>query len=364
MVRFCSFRSVFLLFFLFFISSTGSFAQTDIIAADEALAPVKINGKWGYLDKMGKLVIPARYDFAGVFTEGCAPVQISVFWGYINKKGDWFLRPVFTQASNFNNRRAKISLFDPTDSVTITGYITPEGEFLYKLEEFEVGYDYRDKLVRVRSADYAGLAFGYRDSTGIYVIQPRFDAAMDFSEGLAAMMLGKKWGFTSPKNDFAIFPRFDEAYSFNEGHAFAREGKKKGFINHAGKMVINLSKYDEVSPFMYEEMIAVRKNGKMGFANKKGKLTIKAIYDNPLLGAFSEGLAAVAVKGADDKLKWGYINKSGEMVIEAVFEEANSFFQDRARIKINGKYGFIDKTGKIIAEPVYDEALDFSPTYK
>ncbi|MGZ5302879.1 MAG: WG repeat-containing protein [Bacteroidia bacterium] len=352
-----------MLFFLLAGSGTVSYAQTDI-AADEALAPVKINGKWGYIDKLGKLVIPARYNNAGVFTEGCAPVQISDFWGYIDKTGNWFLRPVFTQASNFSNRRAQISLFDPTDSTTVTGYITPQGEFLFKIEAYEVGYDYHDKLLRVRSADNSGMAFGFRDSTGAYIIQPRFDGAMDFSEGLAAMMLGKKWGFTSPANDFAIFPEYEEAYSFTDGHAFVRTGKKKGFINKAGKMVINLSAYEEVSPFIYEEMIAVRKNGKMGFVDKKGKLKIKAVYDNPLLGSFNEGLAAVAVKSTDGAIKWGYIDKSGKMVIAPAFDEASSFFQDRARIKVNGKYGFIDITGKMIAEPTYDDAYNFSPTYK
>ncbi len=349
------------LFFLF-VSQNLVSAQADVVP-DEALAPVKINGKWGYINKLGELTIPARYDEAGVFTEGCAPVRVSIFWGYIDKKGNWFLRPVFTQASNFNNKRAQISLFDPTDSATITGYISPKGEFLFRIETYEVGYDYHDGLLRMRSADQMGMAFGFRDSMGNYIIQPRFDAALDFSEGLAAIMLGTKWGFTSPMDDFTIFPVYDEAYSFNESLAFVRSEKKKGFINKKGKMMINLSSYDEVSPFIYEDMIAVRKNGKMGFVDKKGKLKVKTIYNNNILSAFGNGLAAVAITDNAGATKYGYINKEGKMIIPATFDEAFNFYEDRARVKLNGKYAFIDTTGKIIAQN-YDEAFDFSATYR
>jgi hypothetical protein len=352
----------FLLFVLFFGIGFSAFSQENYIH-NEAMAPVKINNHWGYIDKTGKLVIPARYNQAGGFTEGTAPVRVSDFWGYIDKTGKWALKPIFTQASNFSNKRAMISIFETHDSVSVTGYMTPKGELLYELEKYEVGYDYHDHLVRIRSADTKGMAFGFRDTAGEYKIKPKFDGAMDFSEGVAAIMLGNKWGFVNAGNDFVIFPSYDEAYSFTNGLAYVRAGSKKTFINKKGKTVINLSSYEEVSPFMYDEMIAVRKAGKLGFVNHKGKLVVKPLYENPLLGAFNNGLAAVAVKNTDGALKWGYINKTGEMVIPATFEDAGTFYEDRARVKINGKYGFIDKTGKLIGEAIYDDAFDFTPTY-
>jgi len=38
---------------------------------------------------------------------------------------------------------------------------------------------------------------GYIDHTGAFVIQPRFDQVEHFSEGLAAVKIGSKWGFVS-----------------------------------------------------------------------------------------------------------------------------------------------------------------------
>ena len=54
----------------------------------EGLAPVKLlNGKWGYIDKEGKVVIPIKYDDAWPFREGLALVKLNGKWSYIDKEG-------------------------------------------------------------------------------------------------------------------------------------------------------------------------------------------------------------------------------------------------------------------------------------
>ena len=57
----------------------------------EGLAPVKLKGKWGYIDRNGALIIPAQYDDAGGFSEGLAPVKLKGKWGYIDRNGTWRL---------------------------------------------------------------------------------------------------------------------------------------------------------------------------------------------------------------------------------------------------------------------------------
>ena len=40
--------------------------------------------------------------------------------------------------------------------------------------------------------------WGYRDrDTGIFVMEPRFDDALDFSEGLAAVKVDGRWGYVN-----------------------------------------------------------------------------------------------------------------------------------------------------------------------
>lgn len=48
---------------------------------------VGTKGKYGFVDKMGKEVIPPKFDFAFRFQEGLAPVRINGKWGVIDKTG-------------------------------------------------------------------------------------------------------------------------------------------------------------------------------------------------------------------------------------------------------------------------------------
>ena len=57
-----------------------------------------------------------------------------------------------------------------------------------------------------------------------------------------------------------------------------------------------------------EGMACVKKNGKYGFINKKGKLVVNAIYDNAF--SYENGLAYVA-KGSNAY----FIDKTGKKVI-------------------------------------------------
>ena len=53
----------------------------------ERLARVVKNGKYGFVDKKGKIVIPLKYDNAGSFSEGLAWVEKDGKEGFVDKKG-------------------------------------------------------------------------------------------------------------------------------------------------------------------------------------------------------------------------------------------------------------------------------------
>jgi len=46
-----------------------------------------LNGKYGYVDKTGKEVIPLKYDYADSFREGLARAKLNGKWGYIDRWG-------------------------------------------------------------------------------------------------------------------------------------------------------------------------------------------------------------------------------------------------------------------------------------
>ncbi|MBP5189457.1 MAG: WG repeat-containing protein [Bacteroidales bacterium] len=69
----------------------------------EGLAPVCKKGKWGFVDKEGKLIIKANYEKVRPFHYGFAAVKQGELWGYINKKGKWEKVPQYIEATDFIN---------------------------------------------------------------------------------------------------------------------------------------------------------------------------------------------------------------------------------------------------------------------
>jgi hypothetical protein len=65
--------AVFLTATIFFLSlaTSSSGASLDL----SALFPIEQNGKWGFIDRSGKVVVSPRFQHAGDFHEGQAGVK-------------------------------------------------------------------------------------------------------------------------------------------------------------------------------------------------------------------------------------------------------------------------------------------------
>ena len=72
------------------------------------LARVEKKGKFGFIDKKGKTVIPTLYDQTGVFSEDLCAVRVKGKWGYINKSGKVMVEPQFEQALTFKRKMARV----------------------------------------------------------------------------------------------------------------------------------------------------------------------------------------------------------------------------------------------------------------
>jgi hypothetical protein len=209
-----------------------------------------------------------------------------------------------------------------------------------------------------------GDKWGYLDNNGKTVIEPKFEQAWGFSEGLGRIKVGEKFGYIDSTGKVVIEPQFEWAREFSEGVAFVGRGKflfdwKWGCIDKSGKMLID---YDFNDVDKFSEGLAAAANSSMfkedrwGYIDKTGGWVIRpSFYDAK---EFSEGFASVAIGGLMTK-KWGYITKDAQVVIKPQFDDAFSFSEDLAKIKVGNKFGFIDKTGKIIIKPQFDNAEQF-----
>jgi len=103
-------------------------------------------------------------------------------------------------------------------------------------------------------AEDTGFKFGYIDKTGSWVIEPRFDNASSFSEGLAAVSEDGEWGYVDTTGTMVIEPRLWGAFDFRGGiarvgHApVSLEGGTayEGYIDKAGEIIFEFVQSDFV----------------------------------------------------------------------------------------------------------------------
>lgn len=89
------------------ITSTGEMVgksgYEDVrIFNDATWAAVKLNGKWGFVDKDGTVQIQPQYEDARSFANGLAAVKREGLWGYIDTTGELVIAPQFEDAREFN----------------------------------------------------------------------------------------------------------------------------------------------------------------------------------------------------------------------------------------------------------------------
>ncbi|KAF0172590.1 MAG: KWG repeat protein [Limisphaerales bacterium] len=119
--------------------------------------------------------------------------------------------------------------------------------------------------------------YGYRDKHGEFVIEPQFDYAGEFSEGLAVVGLGKfpatKWGYINREGKVVIPAQFDGAHDFSEGMAAVGIGGKLGYIDRTGKLVVP-PQFDEAQKFSGgRARVRIIKEG-YGYISKTGERVV------------------------------------------------------------------------------------------
>lgn len=227
------------------------------------MARFQINNKWGYINKSGKEVIPPIYDEAEDFNSELAVVKQNGLAGGINKQNKVVIPFKQENSSitfngnlinvrNFVNDYEHCTIFDKSgkELLSLKGNYTKIGDFsegiaaVYKEEEKYFINLKGNKLFNFTSRDYALFKdsliaiqyrgfWGFMDKTGKFIIEPQYELASSFSEGLAKVLLeDQRVGFIDKKGNlvFTINDSFALVSDIKNGYAIIFGGREGPFI--------------------------------------------------------------------------------------------------------------------------------------
>lgn len=283
--------------------------------SDTKLFRFVVDGKLGYIDAAGKVVIPAQFRAFGN-------------WGF-----DDFFEGVATLG------------------VWTTGFIDSSGKPISFGPYVVRGGRFSEGAIAAAESKEKSSKMGFVDHRGKLLIGFNFDGVRAFSEGLAAIKTGARWGYIDHSGKTVIDPRFYLAEEFAEGVARVIERAPCNYVGHdpcafANPKVLGFQEYKSGVSMLYPAC-------QYSFVNERGvrlfPQTFPDAYD------FSDGLAPVR-----QGQLWGYIDKTGVFRIQPRFQIARSFSEGLAAVYQDGKFGFIDHEGRFVIPAQFAQAEEFS----
>lgn len=191
--------------------------------------------------------------------------------------------------------------------------------------------------------------WGYVNHKGEYVINPQFEEASLFTNGLAQIKVDGKIGFINEKGEMVLSPQYNSATMFHDGKAWVvRPDNAPELIDKKGEVILEYKKGRIIHSFSEGLSIVYDDNDNYWVINEKGETIFSLPEKHIFFSNYTEGLAVVR-----NKKDYGYVDKDGKIVINCQFDYAKPFKNGKAIVKQGDMYGVIDKEGKYVINPQF-----------
>lgn len=160
-----------------------------IFPASEGLRGIKRQGRYGFIDDLGRLRIANRYEDLKPFSEGLAAIKIRNKWGFINRDEQIVIQPTHEDASPFAD-----------------GYSIIKQKGLY----------------------------GYMNNTGKIVLPARYDAVEVLATKRLLLTVNNQKGLADEKGNVLLHPKYEYIHDLGNGHFVVKQHGKYGLVNLKG----------------------------------------------------------------------------------------------------------------------------------
>ena len=335
----------------------------DIDLFQMKLYPVISEGKYGFMNTQGKLMIPAMYNEVGPFQEGLAVVSKDDKFGIIDKKNQMIVDFQYDEILEFVQNRAivrkgeKYGVIDRLgkiifpvvfDDISFTGsfYDTEKDE---KIQLYDLNFQEVANVLEV------ALVPCYFQSMSKQHPEYEFIGDLDRTSNRAVVKVAGQLNYIDSTgklmltNPLEWFPDALSVAKYNNGFAVYRKKDKYGLIDINGK-VVQKNVYESSGPFT--GFWPVKDKGNWALLDVKGKVILPFEYDfirfMPDLGYLIER-----------EEQFGLLNSMGNMILPVSFSTIKRFEDAYYMVSIEEKFGLFLKDGREILPIQYERIQRF-----
>jgi hypothetical protein len=294
----------------------------------EGLAAVRLNGKYGFIDISGNWIIPAKYDFSTSFEFGFASAYIDGEVQLIDKRGQCVLK---------NSNYRFINLISQNRAIVVTK------KSKYELIDIPTGKNLlKQSLDRISEfSDGVAVVFAEKESKKAYTS----DYGVIDTNGRFIVSMGKYSEIKNFRNGYSLVDNYGEK---NEEESF------EGVIDTKGTLLFKRPKNDQSYLFkdFNDGLAVINFKNHSGYINLKGEIVLNDTR-NKYLNDFSGG--RVFIK--DEKGKYRLYDTQFNQVTEELFDEfhRHGFKNGIAIVRKKHLWGLIDADGNYIFKPKFEE---------
>ncbi|PWH86818.1 WG repeat-containing protein [Brumimicrobium oceani] len=181
--------------------------------------------------------------------------------------------------------------------------------------------------------------YGYINKDGEHLIEAKFEEAMDFDQGRAIIVENDKYGLIDVSGAYILAPDYLDIGEFSDGIAYVQNEEGYQYYTLEGTLAFS-AVFDEA--FSFEKGIAkVRKGDEKGFIGLDGAFIVSTT--NGSLNHFKD---SIFIHELRDSMNFMYA--SGAYVFEEGFDKIGALNSNRAIVEKDGLFGFVNGQAKVV----------------
>ncbi len=311
----------------------------------DGMTLVEKNGKYGYVNEEGKEIISPAYDDLSPYATAYIPAKKGKYWGFITRDNNVAIDFKYQQTAYL-----KDYLLEKANGKW--AFIDPSGQYYSQFEYDSIIVNWQSELTRVKKNGYWGLIDFSQQGKEILPVE--YDSIGRFNDSYAR----STWqNFSQDRNPYVAL-------------APVKKDGKYGYVNGKGKFVVPVLFESYTEACFNSDLILLKHKGKYGYMNGEGQIVIPFEYDSASCDRHKEGFFAirgtkrglVKYDGTFTPLQSSdpyYV--TGDFKLKNVYDKMETFNYapggnlDMAKVHKDGKVGSVDRAGNELVPPIYDD---------